>query len=257
MASPLEQFALTSSTILPASNLLLFTLLLALTSWISLYTALTASYSLMTLLSPRSASSLRSPQILSFLFTLRSATLQIASMAGLNGLTLTAYTPILYSLLALLLTLNLMGMLPYLFTLTAHIVLTLLISLVINLAILLRLLSRHGLLALNTFLPKDVPLAVLPLLILIESVSYVIKAITLAVRLFANITSGHILLTILLGFAYATLLTGTSIPLLLVALLILSLCIVLTLLELGVAIVQASVFTLLTSLYVADSDEPH
>lgn len=178
-------------------------------------------------------------------------------MAGLNGLTLTAYTPILYSLLVLLLTLNLIGMLPYLFTLTAHIAVTLLLSLIINLAIVLRLVSRHGLLALNTFLPKDVPVPVLPLLILIETVSYVIKALTLAVRLFANITSGHILLTILLGFAYATLLTGTSIPLLLVALLILSLCLILTLLELGVAIVQASVFTLLTSLYVADSDEPH
>lgn len=161
-------------------------------------------------------------------------------------------------LLMMLLVLNLVGLLPYTNALTAQLMFTVGLSLAVNVAVLVRSGVRHGLLLLRTFLPVDVPVAIVPMMVLIETASYVLKAVTLAVRLFANLTSGHILLVIVAGFLVTVLLQGGSvIGMTVSAVLGLPLMVMLVGLEVGVAVVQAIVFTLLSLLYIADGDAAH
>nr|WGW14681.1 ATP synthase F0 subunit 6 [Chroothece mobilis] len=157
---------------------------------------------------------------------------------------------------ALILLLNLVGLLPFVQSITAQIAITLSLALSINVAVLCRGVCRLGLRFLSTFLPKDVPAPIMPLLVLIETVSYTLKTLTLAIRLFANITAGHILLAIVCSFAVAALSQTQLIPDCLGILLCLF-STLLILLELGVAFIQSVVFSLLCALYVADSDSEH
>jgi F-type H+-transporting ATPase subunit a len=94
-----------------------------------------------------------------------------------------------------------MGMVPYSFTVTSHIVITLGLSTVAFLAINIIGIRTHGFHMLSLFLPGGAPLALAPLLVPIELVSYSFRVISLALRLFANMMSGHCLLKILAGFA--------------------------------------------------------
>lgn len=115
---------------------------------------------------------------------------------------------ILFALINVLLLMNISGLIPYSYAFTSQLFVTMMLSLVLNSYVILRAVSRQGLSFLCNFLPKDIPLPIVPLLIVIETVSYALKILTLAIRLFANITAGHILLAIIAGFAVMLLTTG-------------------------------------------------
>nr|YP_010620070.1 ATP synthase F1 subunit 6 [Rhodomelopsis africana]WAX04083.1 ATP synthase F1 subunit 6 [Rhodomelopsis africana] len=165
------------------------------------------------------------------------------------------YFPFIFTLHLFLLFSNLLGMIPYSFTITSHISLTFGLSLSLFIGINIIGLKTHGLNFFSLFLPRNVPLIIVPLLITIEFLSYLIKVFTLAIRLFANMTSGHTLLKIIAGFAWTMLLSGGLFSLL--HLIPLSLLFILIGLELAIAVLQAYVFTLLTCIYLNDVLELH
>lgn len=179
---------------------------------------------------------------------------ELVKMSSLS--TPKTFQNIIFLIYALILLLNLVGLLPFVQSITAQIAITISLSLSINVAVLCRGVNRLGLRFLSTFLPKDVPAPIMPLLVLIETVSYSLKTLTLAIRLFANITAGHILLAIVCSFAVAALSQTQFMP----DCLGIMLCLfstLLILLELGVAFIQSIVFSLLCALYIADSDTEH
>ncbi len=165
------------------------------------------------------------------------------------------YFPFLFSLHLFLLFSNLLGMIPYSFTITSHIAFTFSLSLAIFIGINIVGLKTHGLNFFSLFLPRNVPLIIVPLLVTIEFLSYIVKVFTLAIRLFANMTSGHTLLKIIAGFSWTMLLAGGILSIL--HLIPLCLLFVLIGLELAIAILQAYVFTLLTCIYLNDVLDLH
>lgn len=165
------------------------------------------------------------------------------------------YFPFIFSLHLFLLFSNLLGMIPYSFTVTSHIVFTFGLSLSIFIGINIIGIKTHGINFFSLFLPRNVPLIIVPLLITIEFLSYTVKVFTLAIRLFANMTSGHTLLKIIAGFAWTMLMSGGLLAFL--HLIPLSLLFVLIGLELAIAVLQAYVFTLLTCIYLNDVLDLH
>ena len=115
-----------------------------------------------------------------------------------NGST---YFPILFSVFSFIFACNLMGMVPYSFTVTSHIAVTLALSMTTFIGINVVAIRTHGFHFVSFFLPAGAPLQLAPLLVAIEIVSYSFRVISLALRLFANMMSGHCLLKILAGFA--------------------------------------------------------
>lgn len=165
------------------------------------------------------------------------------------------YFSFIFTLHLFLLFSNLLGMIPYSFTITSHIVFTFSLALTIFIGINIIGVKTHGINFFSLFLPRGVPLIIIPLLVTIEFLSYVVKVFTLAIRLFANMTSGHTLLKIIAGFAWTMLTTGGILTFL--HLIPLTLLFVLIGLELAIAILQAYVFTLLTCIYLNDVLELH
>ncbi len=161
----------------------------------------------------------------------------------------------LFLLLLFSLTLyNLSGLLPYGFTFSAHLVVTLFYSCSIFFGLNYVALLRHRLAYFNLFLPSGTPLGLQPLMVLLELVSYLSRPLSLAIRLFANMMAGHALLKILLSFALRGL-EGSALPLL-VALGALGAIGAILLLELMVALLQVFVFATLCSLYLVDAHNP-
>ena len=111
------------------------------------------------------------------------------------------YFPVLFSVFLFILFCNLLGMVPYGFTVTSHIIVTLGLALTIFIGINIIGIKAHGLHMLSLFLPPGAPLIMAPLLVFIEVVSYSFRVVSLSLRLFANMMSGHCLLKILAGFA--------------------------------------------------------
>ena len=161
------------------------------------------------------------------------------------------YFPAIYSLFLFILLLNLIGLIPYSFTATAHFALTLGFSSTIVLGVTILGLNLHGLRFFSLFVPAGTPLALVPFLTLIEAVSYVARAVSLGVRLSANMLAGHILIHIIASFSWKFI-TGSLIGLLLAPLPILLLTLLFGL-EIGVALIQAYVFVLLTCSYINDA----
>ena len=126
------------------------------------------------------------------------------------------YFPLIFVLHLFLLTCNLIGMVPYAFTLTSHIIFTFGLSFFIFLGVNFIGIQVHGKKFFSIFLPPNVPLVIVPLITTIEIVSYLLRVFTLAIRLFANMTSGHTLLKIVSGFSWTMLSKGgwLSLPLL-------------------------------------------
>lgn len=166
-----------------------------------------------------------------------------------------SYFPFIFTLHLLLLTCNLIGMVPYSFTVTSHIVFTFGLALSIFIGINIIGIQTHGVKFFSLFLPRGVPLVIVPLLVTIEFVSYTIKVFTLSIRLFANMTSGHTLLKIIAGFAWTMLSAGGLLAFFHIV--PLGLLLALIGLELGIAALQAYVFTLLTCIYLNDVLEMH
>lgn len=111
------------------------------------------------------------------------------------------FFPVLFTIFSFIFFCNLLGMIPYSFTVTSHIVVTLGVALMAFVSINIIGIKTHGVHLLSLFLPPGAPLALAPLLVMIELVSYSFRVVSLALRLFANMMSGHCLLKILAGFA--------------------------------------------------------
>lgn len=165
------------------------------------------------------------------------------------------YFPFIYSLFVFILINNLLGMIPYNFASTSHIMLTFSISFTIVLGSTILGLNIHKLKFFSLFVPSGCPLALLPALVLIEFISYLARNVSLGLRLSANILSGHMLLSILSGFCYNIMTSG--IIYFFVSLIPLAFIIAFSGLELGISFIQAQVFVVLTSSYIKDSLELH
>ena len=166
-----------------------------------------------------------------------------------------AYFPIILTIFIYILSCNLIGMIPYSFTVTSHIVITLGLAIVAFTGINIIGLSIHGFHFFSLFLPGGAPLVLAPLLIPIELVSYSFRVVSLALRLFANMMSGHCLLKILAGFAWTMLSAGGILSV--VHLLPLVVIFAIVGLELSIAFLQAYVFSVLLCIYLNDAISLH
>nr|WAJ54440.1 ATP synthase subunit 6 [Lillipathes sp. USNM 1457355] len=158
------------------------------------------------------------------------------------------YFPFIISLFLFIVFLNVLGLFPYVFTPTVHIVVTLGLSFSIVIGVTLAGIWKFKGDFLSILMPDGAPLGLAPLLVLIETVSYISRAISLGVRLAANLSAGHLLFAILAGFSFSMLTAGG-----LISLFPLVIMVFITLLEMAVAIIQAYVFCLLTTIYLADT----
>lgn len=165
------------------------------------------------------------------------------------------YFPFIYSLFIFILVNNLIGMIPYSFASTSHFLVTFSISFTIVLGATILGFNKHGLKFFSLFVPSGCPLILLPLLVLIEFISYLARNISLGLRLSANILSGHMLLNILSGFAYNIMTSGFI--LFFIGIIPLSFIVAFSGLELGIAFIQAQVFVVLTSSYIKDALDLH
>jgi len=165
--------------------------------------------------------------------------------AGKEGM---KYFPFIFTIFIFVLLANMLGMVPYSFTVTSHLAVTATMSLIIILGITVLGLVKHGFGFFHVFLPSGVPLWLAPLLIVIEVISYLTRPVSLAVRLFANMMAGHTTLKVFAGFVVALGVAGV-VPLLFV--------VALTALEVLIAFLQAYIFTILTCIYLHDAFHPH
>lgn len=166
-----------------------------------------------------------------------------------------SYFPFIFTIFTIILYCNLVGMVPYSFTVTSHIAFTFGLAFSIYIGINIIGFQTHGIKFFTIFLPKGVPLFIVPLVVAIEFVSYIVKVFTISIRLFANMTSGHTLLKIIAGFVWTMISIGGVFLYLQIIPLILLLALVG--LEIGIAFLQAYVFTLLTCIYLNDVLEMH
>jgi F-type H+-transporting ATPase subunit a len=165
------------------------------------------------------------------------------------------YFPFIYTLFIFILVNNLIGMIPYSFASTSHFILTFALSFTIVLGATILGFQQHGLKFFSLLVPAGCPLGLLPLLVLIEFISYLARNISLGLRLAANILSGHMLLSILAGFTFDIMTSGMLFFIL--GLLPLSFIIAFSGLELGIAFIQAQVFVVLSSSYIKDGLDLH
>jgi len=165
------------------------------------------------------------------------------------------YLPFVYSLFFFILIGNLISNVPYSFAVTASGVVALGLSLTIFIGVTILSLSIHGIKFFSFFIPAGTPLGLVPLLALIELISYLARAVSLGVRLFANIVAGHTLLKILSTYLYK-LFTG-NIIVAIITLIPFAIFLALVGLEIAVSLIQAFVFTLLVCSYLRDAIELH
>uniref|UniRef100_UPI00315DD7F6 ATP synthase F0 subunit a n=1 Tax=Leucopaxillus giganteus TaxID=1167592 RepID=UPI00315DD7F6 len=165
------------------------------------------------------------------------------------------YLPFIYSLFFFILIGNLISNVPYSFAVTASGVVSLGLSLTIFIGVTILALSIHGIKFFSFFIPAGTPLALVPLLVLIELVSYLARAVSLGVRLFANIVAGHTLLKILSTYLFK--LFSGSLIIAVITLIPFAIFLALIGLELAVSLIQAFVFTLLVCSYLRDAIELH
>jgi F-type H+-transporting ATPase subunit a len=178
----------------------------------------------------------------------------LRSTAGPEGM---KFFPLVFSLFMFILVLNVMGIIPYTFTVTSHIIITVALALLVFFTVLVYGFWKHGLRFLKLFVPSGIPIYILPLVSFIEVLSFLSRPVSHSVRLFANMLAGHITLKVFGGFV--TMLGAAAIPLYLGwlgAVLPFGLTVALTALELLVAVLQAYVFAVLTCIYLNDAIHP-
>ncbi|MBF0095061.1 MAG: F0F1 ATP synthase subunit A [Alphaproteobacteria bacterium] len=159
------------------------------------------------------------------------------------------YFPFIFTLFMFVTLGNILGMMPYGFTYTSHIAVTGALALTVFIGVTIIGFARHGLHFLRMFFPHGAPILTAPILIPIELISYLSRPFSLSVRLFANMTVGHIMLKVLAGFI-------VTVPLLL-GIVPLAATIGITILEFGIAFLQAYVFTILSCIYLNDAINMH
>jgi F-type H+-transporting ATPase subunit a len=155
------------------------------------------------------------------------------------------YFPFILTLFIFILFCNTLGLVPYSFTPTSHIVVTFAMAIFVMVGVTIIGFAKHGLHFLSFFAPKGVPFILLLLLVPIEIISYLIRPFSLSIRLFANMLAGHTMLKVFGGFVVMMGLLGGWAPL--------AFIVVLTGLELLIAFLQAYVFAILTCLYLNDA----
>ena len=175
----------------------------------------------------------------------------IRSTAGTEGM---RFFPLVFSLFIFILAVNLIGMIPYAFTVTSHIIITVSLALLVFLTVVIYGFSKHGLHFFKLFVPSGVPIYILPLVTFIEVLSFLSRPVSHSVRLFANMLAGHITLKVFGGFV--VMLGSLGFLGWLGAVLPLGLTVALTALELLVAFLQAYVFAILTCIYLNDAIHP-
>jgi F-type H+-transporting ATPase subunit a len=176
----------------------------------------------------------------------------LRSAAGNEGM---RFFPLVFSLFMFVLIANLIGMFPYFFTVTSHIIVTFALAMLVIGTVVIYGFWKHGLKFLGLFVPEGVPGILVPLVVAIEVISFLSRPISLSVRLFASMLAGHITLKVFAGFVVslgslgALGIGGAVLPLLMV--------IALTGLEFLISFIQAYVFTILTCLYLRDAIHLH
>ncbi len=159
------------------------------------------------------------------------------------------YFAFIFSLFMFVLFCNMFGMIPYTFTVTSHIIVTFILASFIFIGVTIIGFIKHGFGYLKLFVPSGVPAVLLPLIVVIEIISYLSRPISLSVRLFANMMAGHTMMKVFGGFVISLGLVGGWLPL--------SFSVALTGLEILVAFLQAYVFAILTCIYLNDALNLH
>jgi len=176
----------------------------------------------------------------------------VRSTAGSEGM---RFFPFVFTLFMFILTVNMIGLIPYTFTVTSHIIVTAALAITVFLTVFIYGLIRHGLHFFNLFVPKGVPIYILPLIVFIEVLSFVSRPISHSVRLFANMLAGHITLQVFAGFI---ILMGGAMGAIgwVGGVLPFAMIVILMALEMLVAFLQAYVFAILTCIYLNDAIHP-
>ena len=159
------------------------------------------------------------------------------------------YFPFIFSLFIFVLFCNMVGMLPYSFTVTSHIIVTLAFAMFIFIGVTILGFVIHGFKYLKIFVPSGVPVVLLPIIMIIEIISYLSRPVSLSVRLFANMMAGHTMLKVFGGVVISLGLVAGWLPL--------TFSVALTGLEILVAFLQAYVFAILTCIYLNDALNLH
>ena len=243
MASPLEQFEITSIVPIEIGNVDA-----SLTnSGVFMLVAVAAVTAFMVLgVRPRSGSQVpgrwQSMAELAYEFVAN----MVRENVGSEG---RKYFPFIFSLFMFILFGNLIGLLPYSFTFTSHIIVTFFMAMVVFLGVTAIGFIRHGARFLSFFVPKGVPVVMFPLLVPIEILSYLSRPVSLSIRLFANMMAGHTMMKVFAGFIIPLGIIGGWAPL--------AVDVALTGFEFLVAFLQAYVFAVLTCLYLNDAIHLH
>ena len=176
----------------------------------------------------------------------------IRSNAGPEGM---RFFPLVFSLFMFILVSNMIGIIPYTFTVASHIIVTATLALLVFATVLIYGFYRNGLKFFRIFVPSGIPIYILPLVVVIEFISFLTRPLSHSVRLFANMLAGHITLKVFAGFVA---LLGTSLGAIgwIGGILPLALTVAMTALELLVAFLQAYVFAILTCIYLNDAIHP-
>jgi F-type H+-transporting ATPase subunit a len=159
------------------------------------------------------------------------------------------FFPWVFTIFIFILTLNLMGMIPYSFTVTSHIIVTFALAAMVWITVTIVGFARHGFGYLRLFVPAGVPWWLMPIIIPIELISYLIRPISHSVRLFANMMAGHTMLKVFAGFVVGLGALGGWAPM--------AFLVAFTGLEFVVAFLQALIFTVLTCIYLNDALHMH
>lgn len=235
MLSPLEQFKITYLLDLsyPLIDLSFsFIGIILMIFWISLFFIRINSLSKLNYL------------ILEIINTLNKEFLSILKINNSN------YLPLILFIFIYTLICNLLGLIPYSFTLTSQISLTLLWSSSIMITVTYLGIKKHKLSFLNLFIPNGVPKLLIPYIFLIELISYLSRVLSLAIRLSTNMIAGHVLIYIISWFGY-------KMNLIIKGFVIIPILLLILILEIGVSIIQGYVLSVLIATYIKDSIELH
>ncbi|MBL4785073.1 MAG: F0F1 ATP synthase subunit A [Cohaesibacteraceae bacterium] len=183
------------------------------------------------------------------LYELVASTLR--NTAGTEGM---KFFPLVFSLFTFVLFANFIGLFPYFFTVTSQIIVTFALAMLVILTVIIYGFMRNGAGFLKLFAPSGVPAAILPVIVVIEILSFLSRPISLSLRLFGNMLAGHIVLKVFAGFIVS--LSAFGIGGMLGAVLPFGMTVALTALEFLVAFLQAYVFTILTCVYLNDAIHP-
>ena len=175
----------------------------------------------------------------------------LRSSAGAEGM---KFFPLVFSIFMFICVSNIVGIIPYAFTVSSHIIVTAALALLVFFTVLIYGFYKNGLKFFKLFVPSGVPIVILPLVVTIEIISFLSRPVSHSVRLFANMLAGHITLKVFASFV--TMLGAFGIAGWLGAVLPLALTVALTALELLVAFLQAYVFAILTCIYLNDALHP-